>query len=144
MSKKDMLKEPALIRLEYKGNGKMDREVEGFASTILNLFLNGIESTFDTKDLREAFKEGVEMVFEHWDREEKKDKVKKAPEFFSCRIVCVMSDAPWWTPGKLYEVIDGCVVDDEGDEHGPFLDIDELNNLLSGDFYPIVENYCPC
>lgn len=141
MSKKDMPKTPALIHLEYKGNGKMDREVEGFASTILNLFLNGIESTFDTKDLREAFKEGVEMVFEHWDQEEKKDKTKKAPEFFSCRIVCVLSDAEWWTPGKLYDVVDGYVVDDEGDEHGPFLDIDELNNLLSGDFYPIVENY---
>ena len=140
MSKKNMPKKTALIHFEYNGDGTMDSEVEGVASTVLNLFLNGIENTFADPILRAAFKEGVEMVFEHWDREEKKDKVKKAPEFFSCRIVCVMSDAPWWTPGELYDVVDGCVVDDEGDEHGPFLDIDELNNLLSGDFYPIVED----
>lgn len=136
-SKKGKPKETGLVYIKHTGGGTMELEVEGRESTILNLFLNGIENTFGTPELRKAFKRGVEMVYDNWDLEEAG---KTKPEFFTGRVVCLMSKAPWWTDGKLYDVIDGYITDDDGDENGPFESADEMCDLLAGDFYPITED----
>ena len=143
MSKKNMPKKTALIHFEYNGDGTMDSEVEGVASTVLNLFLNGIENTFADPILRAAFKEGIEQVYENWAEEEAKKKEELTPaksKFLSGRVVCTLSTAPWWKTGKLYDVEAGYITDDEGDENGPFKDVEEMNIFLSGTFVEVVED----
>ena len=60
------------------------------------------------------------------------------PNFFTGRIVCVDSHTPWWVVGKVYEVCDGYVIDGQGDDRGPFRDVDEMNNQLWAKFIPLV------
>lgn len=62
------------------------------------------------------------------------------PKFFTGRVVCVDSHTPWWVVGKVYVVCNGYVIDDEGDDRGPFRDFDEMNDQLWAKFIPLVED----
>ena len=62
------------------------------------------------------------------------------PKNFNCKVVCVDSRKSWWTEGKIYEIIDGAIYDDEGDYRGPFEDLDDLHSWISSKFIPLVED----
>lgn len=62
------------------------------------------------------------------------------PTLLTGRIVCIESYAPWWTEGKIYEVCDGYIIDNDGDDRGPFHSVAEMNELLATKFIPLVED----
>lgn len=71
------------------------------------------------------------------------DGYQPEPEYYSGKVVCVKSDCPWWTVGKVYPINDGEIKDDEGDVSDAIKSIEELNERLAGcdeaRFIPLVE-----
>lgn len=41
------------------------------------------------------------------------------PEAYNGRMICVESPYPWWTVGKIYEVVDGRITANDGDVYPP-------------------------
>lgn len=64
------------------------------------------------------FEEGARIAFERLcgrDPFPDNQKSPAAPETYNGRMVCVESPYPWWTVGKIYEVVDGRITADDGD-----------------------------
>ena len=60
------------------------------------------------------------------------DKPEAKPKYYSGKLVCVKSDYRWWTAGKVYEVVDGKVFDDECTERERILDVADMNDKMYG------------
>ena len=58
------------------------------------------------------------------------DKPEAKPKYYSGKLVCVKSDYRWWTAGKVYEVVDGKVFDDECTERERILDVADMNDKM--------------
>lgn len=75
----------------------------------------GPDDTFD-------FEEGARIAFERLcgrDPFPEKQKSTATPEAYNGRMICVESPYPWWTPGKIYEVVDGRITANDGDVYPP-------------------------
>lgn len=77
---------------------------------------------------------------------ERVDAKKEEKPKYNGKVVCVESVFRYWTPGKVYEVKDGCIVDNDGDRRNKnftsFEDVSEwAKNVSSGslEFIPYVE-----
>lgn len=44
---------------------------------------------------------------------------RATPEAYNGRMICAESPYPWWTVGKIYEVVDGRITADDGDVYPP-------------------------
>ena len=89
------------------------------------------DDTFD-------FNTGAELAFQRL-----REKEMPVPKYYSGKVVCVESRAPWWTVGRVYTVENGCIIDDAGDPNGcQFKSIDSLNAWapLVRRFIPLVED----
>lgn len=62
------------------------------------------------------FEEGARIAFE---RLCGRDPFPGKPEAYNGRMICVKSQCPWWTVGKIYEVVDGRITADNGDVYPP-------------------------
>lgn len=62
------------------------------------------------------FDEGARIAFE---RLCGRDPFPGKPEAYNGRMICVKSQCPWWTVGKIYEVVDGRITADNGDVYPP-------------------------
>lgn len=68
------------------------------------------------------FDEGARIAFE---RLQGRDPFPEAPErtekpeTYNGRMLCVESPYPWWTVGKIYEVVDGRITANDGDVYPP-------------------------
>lgn len=58
------------------------------------------------------------------------DKPEAKPKYYSGKLVCVKSDCNWWTAGKVYEVVNGKVFDDECVERERILDVADMNDKM--------------
>lgn len=68
------------------------------------------------------FDEGARIAFERLcgrDPFPEKQKITAMPEAYNGRMICVESPFPWWTVGKIYEVVDGRITADDGDVYPP-------------------------
>lgn len=55
----------------------------------------------------------------------------KTPALYNGRVVCVVNGgARYWTEGKIYEIKDGVIHDDDGDEREPVCSVQELNDMM--------------
>ena len=54
------------------------------------------------------------------------------PKYYSGKLVCSKSYYRWWTEGKVYEVVNGKVFDDECVERERILDVADMNNKMYG------------
>lgn len=73
------------------------------------------DDTFD-------FDEGARIAFERLcgrDPFPEKQKRPARPETYNGRMICVESPYPWWTVGKIYEVVDGRITANDGDVYPP-------------------------
>ena len=52
------------------------------------------------------------------------------PKYYSGKVICVESDYRWWTAGKVYEVVNGKVFDDECTERERILDVADMNDKM--------------
>lgn len=69
-------------------------------------------NTGDTYD----FDEGARIAFE---RLQGRDPFPGKPEAYNGRVICVESQLPWWTVGKVYEVLNGRITADNGAVYPP-------------------------
>lgn len=121
----------------------LDRE-----RTIAKLFVNGrvvkITSVSrwhdeDEYDVGIASYEVIKKMFDIKDKaEEKVADNKVAPKWFNGKVVCV-ENSPRFTMGKIYDVVDGVLIADDGNKFCYFTDIDDMNSRMSAQFIEIVE-----
>lgn len=57
---------------------------------------------------------------------------KPKPKPYNAKVVCIQTDYRWWTEGKIYEVNDGIILDDDGDGRGLVFSLAELHNAVLG------------
>ena len=62
------------------------------------------------------FEEGARIAFE---RLCGRDPFPEKPEAYNGRMICAESPYPWWTVGKIYEVVDGRITANDGDVYPP-------------------------
>ena len=60
--------------------------------------------------------EGARIAFE---RLCGRDPFPEKPKAYNGRMICAESPYPWWTVGKIYEVVDGRITADDGDVYPP-------------------------
>lgn len=68
------------------------------------------------------FDEGARIAFERLcGRDPFPEKLESTatPETYNGRMICVESPYPWWTVGKIYEVVDGRITANDGDVYPP-------------------------
>lgn len=68
------------------------------------------------------FDEGARIAFERLcgrDPFPEKQKSTATPEAYNGRMICVESPYPWWTVGKIYEVVDDRITANDGDVYPP-------------------------
>lgn len=68
------------------------------------------------------FEEGARIAFERLcgrDPFPEKPEGTATPEAYNGRMICVESSCPWWTVGKIYEVVDGRITANNGDVYPP-------------------------
>lgn len=58
------------------------------------------------------FEEGARIAFE---RLCGRDPFPEKPKAYNGRMICAESPYPWWTVGKIYEVVDGRITANDGD-----------------------------
>jgi hypothetical protein len=71
------------------------------------------------------------------------DPKPEEPKYYNGKVVCVEKSLPcwFWTPGKVYEIKDGVILDDDGDPRRNIRSVDALNALAYGsaEFAALVE-----
>ena len=60
------------------------------------------------------------------------------PKYYNGKVVCVKSGYPWWTVGKVYEVVDGYIKCNEGCKYPnaggtPYIDAEDVRHAGHGD-----------
>lgn len=120
-----------------------DREI-----TWANLYINGREAMKfsvsrwhdeDKYDVGIAAYEVVKKMFNIKDKgiEQVTDN-EIAPKQFNGRVVCVKGNMCFAT-GRIYDVVDGVLIDDVGDKFYYFTDVNDMNNRMKAQFIEVVE-----
>ena len=86
------------------------------------------------------FDEGARIAFERLcgrDPFPEKPERPTIPEAYNGRMICAESPCPWWTVGKIYEVVDGRITADDGDVYpprnrAPYRDAEDARHAGSG------------
>lgn len=84
------------------------------------------------------FNIGASLAFSRLakDAEAPEKKVPEAPKVYNGDVICIESPFRWWTVGKVYEVKDGFITDDEGYKYPaagePYRDADDLRHAGCG------------
>ena len=74
-------------------------------------------------------------------------------EYYNGKVVCIKTDYPWWTVGKVYNVVDGVITADDGDKYpkrgAPYVGADDIRHAgccapdmrhnSDNEFVPLVE-----
>lgn len=86
------------------------------------------------------FEEGARIAFERLcgrDPFPEKPEGTATPEAYNGRMICVESSCPWWTVGKIYEVVDGRITANNGDvypprDRAPYRDAEDAKHAGAG------------
>lgn len=70
--------------------------------------------------------------------EEKKDEEGSAPKYYTGKVVCIERN-PWFTQGKVYEVKDGNVIDDQGSIYSFIEGVNDMCAQIKVEFIEFVE-----
>ena len=70
--------------------------------------------------------------------EEKKNEKGSAPKYYTGKVVCI-ERSPWFTQGKVYEVKDGNVIDDQGSIYSFIEGVNDMCAQIKVEFIEFVE-----
>lgn len=70
--------------------------------------------------------------------EEKKDEEIPVPKYYTGKVVCIERN-PWFTQGKVYEVKDGNVIDDQGSIYSFIEGVNDMCAQIKVEFIEFVE-----
>ena len=116
--------------------------------TVANLIVNGrIVDTVtvsrwheeDKYDIGVAAYEAIKQMFDIKDKKiEKVSDNKTTPKWFNGKVVCVKGNM-YFSTGRIYDVVDGALIDDVGDKFCCFTDVNDMNNRMNAQFIKVVE-----
>ena len=116
--------------------------------TVADLIVNGrIVDTItvsrwheeDEYDIGVAAYEAIKQMFDIKDKKiEKVSNNETTPKRFNGKVVCVKGNKHFST-GRIYDVVDGALIDDVGDKFCYFTDVNDMNSRMKAQFIEIVE-----
>ena len=93
----------------------------------------------DEYDIGVAAYEAIKQMFDIKDKKiEKVANNETTPKRFNGKVVCVKGTM-FFTTGRIYNVVNGVLIDDVGDEFHYFTDVDDINSRLKAQFIKVVE-----
>ena len=121
---------------------RFDRE-----QTVADLIVNGrIVDTItvsrwheeDEYDIGVAAYEAIKQMFDIKDKKiEKVSDNKTTPKWFNGKVVCVKGNLSF-TTGRIYDVVDGVLIDNVGDKFYYFTDVNAMNNRMKAQFIEVI------
>ena len=122
---------------------RFDRE-----QTVADLIVNGrIVDTItvsrwheeDEYDIGVASYEAIKQMFDIKDKKiEKVSDNKTTPKWFNGKVVCVKGNLSF-TTGRIYDVVDGVLIDNVGDKFYYFTDVNDMNSRMKAQFIEVIE-----
>lgn len=116
--------------------------------TVADLIVNGrIVDTItvsrwheeDEYDIGVASYEAIKQMFDIKDKKiEKVSDNKTTPKWFNGKVVCVKGNM-CFTTGRIYDVVDGALIDNVGDKFCYFTDVNDMNSRMKAQFIEVVE-----
>lgn len=116
--------------------------------TVADLIVNGrIVDTItvsrwhdeDKYDVGTAAYEAVKKMFDIKDKKiEKVADNETTPKRFNGKVVCVKGNM-CFTTGRIYDVVDGALIDNVGDKFCYFTDVNDMNSRMKAQFIEVVE-----
>ena len=93
----------------------------------------------DKYDIGMAAYEAIKQMFDIKDKKiEKVSDNKTTPKWFNGKVVCVKGNLSF-TTGRIYDVVDGALIDNVGDKLCYFTDVNDMNNRMNAQFIKVVE-----
>ncbi len=121
---------------------RFDRE-----QTVADLIVNGrIVDTItvsrwheeDKYDIGMAAYEAIKKMFDIKDKKiEKISDNKTTPKWFNGKVVCVKGNLSF-TTGRIYDVVDGALIDNVGDKFCYFTDVNDMNSRMKAQFIEVI------
>lgn len=115
--------------------------------TVADLIVNGrIVDTItvsrwheeDEYDIGVAAYEAIKQMFDIKDKKiEKVSNNKTTPKWFNGKVVCVKGNLSF-TTGRIYDVVDGALIDNFGDKFCYFTDVNDMNSRLRAQFIEVI------
>lgn len=115
--------------------------------TVADLIVNGrIVDTItvsrwheeDKYDIGVAAYEAIKQMFDIKDKKiEKVSDNKTTPKWFNGRVVCVKGNLSF-TTGRIYDVVDGALIDNVGDKFCYFTDVNDMNSRMKAQFIEVI------
>ena len=92
----------------------------------------------DKYDIGMAAYEAIKQMFDIKDKKiEKVSDNKTTPKWFNGKVVCVKGNLSF-TTGRIYDVVDGALIDNFGDKLCYFTDIDNMNSRMKAQFIEVI------
>lgn len=115
--------------------------------TVADLIVNGrIVDTItvsrwhdeDKYDIGVAAYEAIKQMFDIKDKKiEKVSDNKTTPKWFNGKVVCVKGNLSF-TTGRIYDVVDGALIDNVGDKFYYFTDVNDMNSRMKAQFIEVI------
>ena len=115
--------------------------------TVADLIVNGrIVDTItvsrwheeDEYDIGVASYEAIKQMFDIKDKKiEKVSDNKTTPKWFNGKVVCVKGNM-CFTTGRIYDVVDGALIDNVGDKFCYFTDVNDMNSRMKAQFIEVI------
>ena len=115
--------------------------------TVADLIVNGrIVDTItvsrwheeDEYDIGMAAYEAIKQMFDIKDKKiERAADNETAPKWFNGKVVCVKGNM-YFSTGKIYDVVEGVLIDNVGVQFCYFTDVDDMNNRMSAKFIEVI------
>ena len=93
----------------------------------------------DKYDIGMAAYEAIKQMFDIKDKKiEKVSDNKTTPKWFNGKVVCVKGNLSF-TTGRIYDVVDGALIDNVGDKFYYFTDVNDMNSRMKAQFIEVIE-----
>lgn len=93
----------------------------------------------DKYDIGMAAYEAIKQMFDIKDKKiEKVSDNKTTPKWFNGKVVCVKGNLSF-TTGRIYDVVDGALIDNVGDKFCYFTDVNDMNSRMKAQFIEVIE-----
>lgn len=86
-----------------------------------------------------SYNEGARIAFERLQGRDPFASTNMEPEqkYYNGKVVCIKSGYPWWTVGKVYNVVGGVITADNGYKYpkygDPYVDAEDIRHAGCGD-----------
>ena len=92
----------------------------------------------DKYDIGMAAYEAIKQMFDIKDKKiEKVSDNKTTPKWFNGKVVCVKGNLSFTTE-RIYDVVDGALIDNVGDKFYYFTDVNDMNSRMKAQFIEVI------